>query len=51
MAFASHCGLDIINDNISALFNEELGCVIVDFDLCLNQSVAIHSLWSCPIAG
>jgi phosphoribosylformylglycinamidine (FGAM) synthase-like enzyme len=35
MAFASHCGLDIA----------------VDFDLCLNQSVAIHSLWSCPIAG
>ena len=28
MAFASHCGLDIINDDISALFNEELGCVI-----------------------
>lgn len=28
MAFASHCGLDIINDDINALFNEELGCVI-----------------------
>jgi phosphoribosylformylglycinamidine (FGAM) synthase-like enzyme len=28
MAFASHCGLDIVNDDISALFNEELGCVI-----------------------
>jgi phosphoribosylformylglycinamidine (FGAM) synthase-like enzyme len=23
MAFASHCGLDIVNDDISALFNEE----------------------------
>jgi phosphoribosylformylglycinamidine (FGAM) synthase-like enzyme len=66
---SNHCGLDIVNDDISALFNEELGCVIqvsntnkaavinaftshpVDFDLSLNQSVAIHSLWSCPIAG
>jgi phosphoribosylformylglycinamidine synthase len=28
MAFASHRGLDIVNDDISALFNEELGCVI-----------------------
>ena len=28
MAFASHCGLDIINDDINTLFNEELGCVI-----------------------
>lgn len=28
MAFASHCGLDIINDDINVLFNEELGCVI-----------------------
>lgn len=28
MAFASHCGLDIIECDIDALFNEELGCVI-----------------------
>ncbi len=28
MAFASHCGLDIAEHDINALFNEELGCVI-----------------------
>ncbi|CAC9451330.1 Phosphoribosylformylglycinamidine synthase, synthetase subunit (EC 6.3.5.3) / Phosphoribosylformylglycinamidine synthase, glutamine amidotransferase subunit (EC 6.3.5.3) [uncultured Gammaproteobacteria bacterium] len=28
MAFASHCGLDIAEDDIYTLFNEELGCVI-----------------------
>ncbi|SMM98131.1 Phosphoribosylformylglycinamidine synthase, synthetase subunit / Phosphoribosylformylglycinamidine synthase, glutamine amidotransferase subunit [uncultured Candidatus Thioglobus sp.] len=28
MAFASHCGLDIIDEDIKTLFNEELGCVI-----------------------
>ncbi|BAS67984.1 phosphoribosylformylglycinamidine synthase [Bathymodiolus septemdierum thioautotrophic gill symbiont] len=28
MAFASHCGLDIIKHDIETLFNEELGCVI-----------------------
>ncbi|MDC9714840.1 MAG: phosphoribosylformylglycinamidine synthase [Gammaproteobacteria bacterium] len=28
MAFASHCGLDIANEDIRTLFNEELGCVI-----------------------
>lgn len=28
MAFASHCGLDIVEDDIEVLFNEELGCVI-----------------------
>ncbi|SMN10894.1 Phosphoribosylformylglycinamidine synthase, synthetase subunit / Phosphoribosylformylglycinamidine synthase, glutamine amidotransferase subunit [uncultured Candidatus Thioglobus sp.] len=28
MAFASHCGLDILDNDINTLFNEELGCVI-----------------------
>lgn len=28
MAFASHCGLDILENDINTLFNEELGCVI-----------------------
>ncbi|WXU00746.1 MAG: Phosphoribosylformylglycinamidine synthase [Catillopecten margaritatus gill symbiont] len=28
MAFASHCGLDIVESDIETLFNEELGCVI-----------------------
>lgn len=28
MAFASHCGLNILTDDINTLFNEELGCVI-----------------------
>ncbi|MBA5249600.1 MAG: phosphoribosylformylglycinamidine synthase, partial [Gammaproteobacteria bacterium] len=28
MAFASHCGLNIIESNIDTLFNEELGCII-----------------------
>jgi phosphoribosylformylglycinamidine synthase len=28
MAFASHCGLDIIENDIETIFNEELGCVI-----------------------
>ncbi len=28
MAFASHCGLDIMKSDINTLFNEELGCVI-----------------------
>ncbi len=28
MAFTSHCGLDIIEEDIDTLFNEELGCII-----------------------
>ncbi len=28
MAFATHCGLDIVDSDINTLFNEELGCVI-----------------------
>ncbi|MBE8190299.1 MAG: phosphoribosylformylglycinamidine synthase [Candidatus Thioglobus sp.] len=28
MAFASHCGLEILSDEIDTLFNEELGCII-----------------------
>lgn len=42
MAFASHCGMDIVSDNISTLFNEELGCVIQVSDA--NKAAVIESL-------
>ena len=40
MAFATHCGLDIFEDAINALFNEELGCVI---QVANNNKVAVEN--------
>jgi phosphoribosylformylglycinamidine synthase len=48
MAFASHCGLDIVNDDISALFNEELGCVIQVSNT--NKAAVINALSKAGLA-
>ncbi|CAB5496514.1 Phosphoribosylformylglycinamidine synthase, synthetase subunit (EC / Phosphoribosylformylglycinamidine synthase, glutamine amidotransferase subunit (EC [Bathymodiolus thermophilus thioautotrophic gill symbiont] len=40
MAFATHCGLDIFEDAINALFNEELGCVI---QVANNNKAAVEN--------
>jgi phosphoribosylformylglycinamidine synthase len=45
---ASHCGLDIVNDDISALFNEELGCVIQVSNT--NKAAVINALSKAGLA-